>query len=98
MNALYELGENLSLARQRRDESLRSWSLKMNVSVPTLVRMEKGDPSVGMNAYAAALGLLGLQAALTDIASPKNDISAMERDIKILKAKRAKMKRSNAIR
>ena len=57
--ALRDLGENLALARQRRKESLRAWASRMAVSVPTLIRMEKGDPSVGMGVYATALWLMG---------------------------------------
>ena len=49
------LGEHLRLGRKRRKESLRSWALRMNVSVPTLTAMEKGDPRVGMGVYATAL-------------------------------------------
>jgi len=54
------LGENLALARQRRKESLRAWASRMAVYVPTLIRMEKGDPPVGMGVYATALWLMAL--------------------------------------
>ena len=64
--ALRDLGENLALARQRRKESLRAWASRMAVSVPTLIRMEKGDPSVGMGVYATALWLMGRHAALPE--------------------------------
>lgn len=37
---LTALGDNLALARQRRIESLRTWAVRMSVSVPTLMRME----------------------------------------------------------
>ena len=40
------LGENLSIARKRRRESLKTWAQRIGVSQPTLMRMEKGDPSV----------------------------------------------------
>lgn len=38
------LGEHLCLGRKRRKESLRVWALRMNVSIPTLPAVEKGDP------------------------------------------------------
>ena len=45
---------NLRIARQRRGESLRSMAQRMTVSMPTLRRMEAGDPSVAMGIYATA--------------------------------------------
>lgn len=79
--ALADLGENLALARQRRKESLRAWASRMSVSVPTLIRMEKGDPSVGMGVYATALWLMGRHAALPEVAAPVHDVNALEQDI-----------------
>jgi transcriptional regulator with XRE-family HTH domain len=79
--ALRDLGENLALARQRRKESLRAWASRMAVSVPTLIRMEKGDPSVGMGVYATALWLMGRHVALPEVAAPALDLNALEQDI-----------------
>lgn len=44
--SLNQLGQNLKTARLRRKQSLRTWSAKLMVSVPTLSRMEQGDPNV----------------------------------------------------
>ena len=79
--ALRDLGENLALARQRRQESQRTWATRLSVSVPTLIRMEKGDPSVGMGVYATALWLMGRHAALPEVAAPAQDLNALEQDI-----------------
>jgi len=56
---LQELGENLSITRKRRREPLKAWAQRIGVSEPTLMRMEKGDPSVSMGVYATALWLVG---------------------------------------
>ena len=45
---------NLRIARKRRGESLRSMAQRMTVSMPTLRRMEAGEPSVAMGIYATA--------------------------------------------
>ena len=71
------LGEHLRLGRKRRKESLRSWALRMHVSVPTLTTMGKGDPRVGMGVYATALWRMGRDAALRDLAAPENDAQAL---------------------
>lgn len=91
--ALRDLGENLSLARQRRKESLRTWAGRMSVSVPTLMRMEKGDPSVGMGVYATALWLMGRHAALPEVAAPALDLNALEQDIEAVRQRRLRMSR-----
>ena len=91
--ALKDLGENLALARQRRKESLRSWAARMAVSVPTLIRMEKGDPSVGMGVYITAMWLMGRHAALPDIAAPTQDVNALEQDIEAVRQRGRRMSR-----
>lgn len=87
--ALATLGEHLALARVRRNESQRQWAARLGVSVPTLIRMERGDPSVSMAAYATALWLLGLSGALSTIASPENDLRALEADVGAASRRRA---------
>jgi transcriptional regulator with XRE-family HTH domain len=82
-SALRRLGENLAIARARRKESQRAWAARIGVSVPTLIRMEKGDPSVGMGVYASALWLMGRIQALPDVAAPEHDLGALERDVRI---------------
>jgi hypothetical protein len=80
--ALHALGADLAIARQRRKESLKNWALRVGVSVPTLMRLEKGDPSVSMGVYATSLWLMGRHGALAQIASPKEDLGALEMEIK----------------
>ncbi len=94
--ALKDLGANLALARQRRKESLRAWASRMAVSVPTLIRMEKGDPSVGMGVYATALWLMGRHAALPEVAAPAQDLNALEQDIEAVRQRGRRMSRKAA--
>ena len=81
-SALATLGEQLALARVRRNESQRQWAMRIGVSVPTLIRMERGDPSVSMGVYATALWLLGLSGALGELASPAKDLRALEAGVR----------------
>lgn len=82
VKALRDLGANIAVARLRRREPQRAWAERIGVSVPTYVRLEKGDPSVGMAAYAAALWLMGRVQALPEVAAPENDLMALERDVR----------------
>ena len=81
-NALRELGENIAIARARRKESQRAWAERIGISVPTLIRLEKGDPTVSMAAYASALWLIGRVQALREIAAPSADLGALELDVR----------------
>ncbi len=79
---LRELGEHLAIARKRRKQSLRAWAQRIGVSEPTLVRMERGDPGVGMGIYATALWLMGRAQALPDLAAPAHDVGALEEEVR----------------
>lgn len=82
VGALRQLGEHLAIARARRRESQRAWAARIGISVPTLIRLEKGDPSVGMGVYASALWLMGRAQALGEIAAPATDLGALELDVR----------------
>lgn len=81
------LGENLSIARKRRRESMRVWAQRMGVSEPTLARLERGDPRVSMGAYATALWLMGRIQVLGDLAAPEHDLGALETDVRAAKVR-----------
>lgn len=78
---LRKLGADLSTARKRRKQPLREWATRLDVSVPTLMRMEKGDPAVSIGVYATALWVIGRHAALAAVADPKEDVAALEQEI-----------------
>jgi hypothetical protein len=80
--ALEKLGADLAVARLRRKESLASWAARLGTSVPTLLRMENGEPGVGIGLYATALWLIGRDAALAELAAPDTDKGALEMDVR----------------
>jgi len=87
--ALRALGENLAIARTRRRESQRVWAKRLGVSIPTLIRMERGDPGVGAGIYVTALWLIGRSSALADLAAPDQDRGALESDVRAAVTRRA---------
>jgi len=87
-SALRQLGENLAIARVRRKESQRAWAQRIGISVPTLIRLEKGDPTVSMGTYASALWLMGRVQELADAAAPSADLGALERDLREARRRR----------
>jgi len=68
----------LAVARLRRKESLRTWAGRMGVSVPTLQRLEAGDPSVAIGIVATALWLIQRDGALCNLAAPEHDQGATD--------------------
>ncbi|MDY6949397.1 MAG: helix-turn-helix transcriptional regulator [Pseudomonadota bacterium] len=80
--ALRALGENLAIARIRRRESQRTWARRLGISVPTLIRMERGDAGVSSGIYATALWLIGRVSALPTLAAPAEDKGALESDVR----------------
>ena len=87
--ALRGLGENLAIARLRRRESQREWAGRLGCSVPTLIRLERGDPAVGVGLYATALWLIGRVNGLPALAAPAEDRGALEEDVRDALKRRA---------
>ena len=81
--ALRKLGADLATARKRRKQPLRAWAARLDVSVPTLMKMEKGDAGVSIGVYATALWIIGRHEALAAVADPKEDRAALENDISV---------------
>lgn len=55
LRGLRKLGEDFALARRRRRISTASMAERIQISVATLRRMERGDPSVAIGTVAQAL-------------------------------------------
>jgi hypothetical protein len=80
--AIEKLGADLAVARLRRKESLRTWAQRLGVSVPTLQRLEAGDPSVAFGIVATALWLIKRDSELRNLAAPEHDQGAIEMDVR----------------
>ena len=66
---LAALGERLRAARQRRRVSQAELAVRIGVSRPTVIRLERGDLNVAIGLLARALGILGLEADLDLLAA-----------------------------
>jgi transcriptional regulator with XRE-family HTH domain len=64
VRALAELGENIRLARQRRNLSASLLSERAGMTRPTLRAIERGEPGVTLGSYANVLHCLGLDGDL----------------------------------
>ncbi len=50
--------------------------------MPTLMRLEAGEPSVSLGVLATALWLIGRDATLATLATPQEDRGALELDVR----------------
>ncbi len=71
--SLAKFGADLSIARRKRRLTVAMMTERIGVSKATWQRMEKGDPTVSMGAYAQALLVLGFGAPFTDLIDQRHD-------------------------
>jgi transcriptional regulator with XRE-family HTH domain len=75
---LRRLGKNISDARRRRRITMELMSERCGFSRLTLSKIEKGESSVSMGAYASALFVLGMSEHLRRVADASHDIVGRE--------------------
>jgi len=66
---LREFGENLRLARLRRNITAKLEAERAGISVVTLTQIEKGSPSVSLGNYMQVLVTLGLERDILQVAA-----------------------------
>jgi transcriptional regulator with XRE-family HTH domain len=83
---LEKVGENIKLARKRRDLTTIQVSERAGIDRSTLVRIEKGDSRVSLGAYFNVLRVLGLQDDFLKIATD-DEFGRRLQDLKLLNEK-----------
>jgi len=71
--ALRKLGQDIKDARRRRRIPTAIAAERASISKPTLIKVERGDPTVSMASYATVLFVLGLADRLGELAASRND-------------------------
>ena len=85
------LGENIRLARLRRDLSSEQVSERAGISRSTLIKIERGDEGVAMGNYFRVLAILGLEKDLLEIAKD-DELGRILQDAKLTVKERASKK------
>lgn len=78
--SLVTMGGHLSIARRKRRLTQTMMAERIGVAVATYLRVERGDPAVGVAAYAMALFVLGLGTPFADLVDPARDDQALVLD------------------
>lgn len=76
--ALRKLGHDIKDARRRRRIPMAIVAQRASISKPTLIKVERGDPSVSIASYATVLFILGLADRLGELAAPENDALGLQ--------------------
>lgn len=76
--ALRKLGSDIRDARRRRRIPTAVMAERAMISRPTLVKVEKGDPSVSLGIYATVLFVLGMVDRLSSLADVSKDTVGLE--------------------
>ncbi|MBQ7727210.1 MAG: helix-turn-helix domain-containing protein [Clostridia bacterium] len=88
-NILEQMGEQIKLARLRRDITAKLAAERAGISRATLWKVEKGCPSVAIGIYAAALHALnGMDTDLLLVAKD-DELGRKLQDLKLTTPKRA---------
>lgn len=91
-----KLGADLSIARRKRNLTVAMMCERVGVSKVTWQRMEKGDPSVSLAAYAQALFVLGFGTPLADIIDQRVDGQGLLLDVERLPKRVAGSRRARS--
>jgi transcriptional regulator with XRE-family HTH domain len=75
--ALDKLSADIRDARRRRRIPMALMAQRAGIGRMTLIRMEQGDPTVSMGAYARVLFVLGLTARLDELADATHDATGL---------------------
>ncbi len=92
-NQLCSLGLRLRNERLMRNETQALFSARIGVSVPTLRKMETGDPTVQIGHWVAVLQILDREGDLDLLISPPEDMFAKYESINIPERRRAARKK-----
>ena len=68
-----KFGHDLATARRKRHLTVAMMAERTGLAKSTYARVEKGDPSVAIGAYAMALFVLGFGEALGELTDPRHD-------------------------
>ena len=91
--SLSKFGHDLAVARCKRYLTVGMMAERTGLAISTYARIEKGDPAVGMGAYAMALFVLGFGEALGNLTDARRDDEGILMDEERL-PKRVRIKKS----
>ena len=80
-SALHELGINIQTARKKRRWRQKDLAERCLTTIPTIRKLEKGEPTVQLGILIQALSVLGMTSHATELADPSRDEVGMGMEI-----------------
>lgn len=81
---LKKFGTDIRIARLKRGFTVESMAERIGIHRSTYSKIEKGDPMVGLGAYASTLYILGFGTPLGDLIDQRNDDTGLLLDLEKL--------------
>jgi transcriptional regulator with XRE-family HTH domain len=78
--SMSKFGHDLAVARRKRQLTVGMMAERTGLAKSTYARIEKGDPAVGMGAYAMTLYVLGFGEALGNLTDARLDEAGLMLD------------------
>ena len=75
--ALAKFGRDIAVARRKRRLTMAMMVERLGVTKVTYIRVERGDPTVGMGIYAMVLFVLGLGTPFAELVDARSDDQAL---------------------
>ena len=82
--ALRALGRDIRIARKKRRMPVADFAERLGVSVPTVVRLERGEPGVSIGCLAMALMVLGELRRIEELLDISTDDAGLMIDVAAL--------------
>lgn len=93
--SLSKFGHDVGVARRKRHLTVTMMAERTGLAKGTYLRIEKGDPTVAMGAYAMTLFVLGFGEVFSDLTDARRDEEGLLLDEERL-PKRVRIKRTSA--
>ncbi|MDE0948167.1 MAG: helix-turn-helix transcriptional regulator [Sphingobium sp.] len=79
--SLTKLGADIAMARKKRSLTVVMMAERTGVAKSTYLKLERGNPTVALGAYAMAFFVLGFGESLGEILDAKNDEQGLLLDV-----------------
>ena len=95
--ALKKFGEDIRIARLKRGFTVEMMAERVGIHRSTYSKIEKGDPMVGLGAYATVLFILGFGTPLGDLVDQRTDDTGLLLNLEFLPKRIRSKKKPQAL-
>ncbi len=90
---LKKLGQRLKNARLELNDPQKEFAFRIGVSIPTLYKMEQGNPSISIGTWIKAMSILGKLNEFDQLIAPHNSLADRYEFLKKIKNRQRSSKK-----